>query len=88
MITIGDNGHKLRLSDSSLYDFICEYCGANDGYLSSLDDKCPGPRVTNPFNLAKHCGSYACQIETPHTHVTKHPTKRSKQLKCQSKISK
>lgn len=49
-ITIGDNGHKLRFSDSSFYDFVCEYCGANDGYLSTLDDKCPGPRKNVTIN--------------------------------------
>ena len=34
-------GHKTRHSDSSLFDVICDVCGATDSD-GALDDPCPG----------------------------------------------
>lgn len=33
-------GHTTRFSDSSLYDFVCTKCGANDGPSGGLDGPC------------------------------------------------
>lgn len=33
--------HKTRYSDSSIYDEVCEYCGATDANQAVLDRPCP-----------------------------------------------
>lgn len=37
-------GHKIRFSDSSLYDFVCVLCGATDA-VSDLRLGFPCPRT-------------------------------------------
>lgn len=40
------SSHKTRISDSSLFDEICIYCGATDGMTDNrLKFKCPSEGV-------------------------------------------
>lgn len=39
--------HKTRMSDSSLYDEVCVWCGATDGNgVAALNGPCPKAPVT------------------------------------------
>jgi hypothetical protein len=46
--------HKLRYSDSSLYDDVCEWCGATDARCGAADDpqKRPCPRAPDEVKKA------------------------------------
>jgi hypothetical protein len=44
-----EHGHATRMSDSSLYDEKCVYCGATDGsHDDRLEKDCPHKDNPNP----------------------------------------
>jgi hypothetical protein len=51
-VTMGNNGHQTRFSDSSLYDEVCINCGGTDGRDGGLDRPCPNAPTTGPDSPA------------------------------------